>query len=221
MNLKKIFILFLIVSIAFGCKKAYDIPPAGVPMTFFNVINSTQNTFNYYLNGTRQNTASSIYPSGYTGYLSVASRTQTYQFRPNGSVNALFDKQLALTDSTYQTLYVTGNTADKAYLFSDTLITSTTGSNVRFAHTLDGAGALSVSVNDTLVFVNRSYKTVSAFQTLASGTKTLKVYAGNSTMPSATQKITFSIGNVYTLYVSALPNGAGQPALTIGYFVNK
>ncbi len=206
-----------------ACKQAYDIPPASAIAlpSYLNVINSTQSTFNYYLNGTRQNKLSSIYPSGSTGYLSVTSGTQTYEFRPGGSTTVLFDKSLALMDTLHQTLYVTGTTADKAFLFTDTLVTSTTGSNVRFAHTAGAAGVLSITVNDTLVFANQSYRTVSAFKTLAGGTKTLKVYAGSATSPSATQKITFNIGNEYTLYVNGVPNGTGASALTLGSFVNR
>lgn len=221
MKIKQIVIFFLIAGFAAACKKAYDIPLATAPITYLNVINSTQNTINYYLNGTRQNTASSIYPSGATGYLNVTSGTQNFEFRPNGSATILFNKQLTLKDNTYQTLYVTGTTADKAFLLPDTIITSTTGANVRFVHTADGAGPLTITINDTLAFSNKSYKTVSAFKIITTGIKTLKVYAGSATVPGATQKITLSLGNNYTLYANGLPGGVGLSALTVGYFVNR
>jgi len=52
-----------------------------VQTTGLNVTNASTDTLNYYLNGTRVNNASSIYPLGSSGYIGVAVGQQNYQFK--------------------------------------------------------------------------------------------------------------------------------------------
>jgi hypothetical protein len=237
MKFRPIIILLTVIASIYGCGKASDAPIASNPATYLNVINTSADTLNYYLNGTRQNSQSSLYAGGATGYLSLQSGTQNYQFKKFASTSILFTLPLTLNtlkhDTTIDnvattqylplnyTLYVTGETADKAFLRQDTLVTNSDNCTVRFAHTADGTPPLDVTVSD-VSFTNRSYGTVSAFKVAATGTnKIITVSLAGSSTPIITQKFNLLTGDVYTLYVKGLPAGTGKSALTVGVFANQ
>lgn len=243
MKFRSVIFLFIAIAALYACNKANDLPPAVPKSTLLNVINSTADTVNFYVNGTRQNDLSSIYANGATGYLAVNSGIQNYQFRKNGHAEVLFSKPLSLdtiptkirvdtlvkgtnpiVTTTYikgYSLFMAGETADKAFLVKDTLVAYNQQPAVRFAHTADGAGALDIAINDTLYFQTKGFKSVSQFKSMGPGIKTIKVYqSGNTGVIVATQKVTLTAATDYTLYVKGLPNGIGKSALAVGIFVN-
>lgn len=246
MKFKPIIILLAAVIGLYACNKASDAPVATAPATTLNVINTTQDTLNYYLNGTRQNSVSAIYSGGSSGYLSVQSTQQNYQFRKNGHNEILFS--LPLTLDTIHTkyadtvsiknattgavtlitsrvrgysLFVNGESADKSFLKLDTIKVNTDSSTVRFVHSAYGAPALDLSIGD-ISFKNQSYGSMSKFKTQAVGpNKIINVYLAGSSVVKATQKVTLISNTTYTLYVKGLPDGVGKSALTVGVFVNN
>ncbi len=218
MKLPSIIILFFVIAGIYSCKKGYDIPETvGLP-SYLNTINSTQDTLNYFLNGTRQNNTSTIFPLGSTNYLNVTSGQNNYEFRKNGSPVVLFGKVLSLKDTTYQTLFVCGETADKAFISQDTLKPSLTGAKIRFVNTAAGSGPLTATLNDTAIARSFPFQKLGSYYNTSAGTKTLKIYVSGSTTPGVTQTFALTTGVSYTMYVKGLPTGTGQAALRIGLF---
>ncbi len=246
MKFRPIIILLSIIASIYGCSKASDAPVATTPATVLNVINTTNDTLNYYLNGTRQNSQSSIYSNGSSGYLSVQSKQQNYQFKKNGNSSVLFS--LPLTLDTIHTQYAdtvilknatTGGTttitsrirgyslfindegADKTFLKLDTITVNTDSATVRFVHSAIKSPALDLSIGD-ISFKNQSYGSASHFKAQVPGSnKVVTVYLAGSTTPKYTQKITLLAATSYTLYVKGVPDGVGKAALTVGVFVNS
>lgn len=230
----------------YSCNKASDAPVATSPATLLNVINTTNDTLNYYLNGTRQNSQSSIYSNGSSGYLSVQSKLQNYQFRKNGSNVVLFSLPLTLDTihtayvksdtiknattggSTIITsrirgysLFVNGESAAQTFLRLDTIKVNSDSATVRFVHSAINAPALDLSIGD-ISFKNQSYGATSQFKTQVIGpNKVISVYPAGGTTAIYSQKITLLAATSYTLYVKGVLNGVGKSALTVGVFVNS
>jgi hypothetical protein len=246
MKFRPIIILLTVVASIYGCSKASDTPVATTPATVLNVINTTNDTLNYYLNGTRQNSQSSIYSNGSSGYLSVQSKEQNYQFRKNGSNSVLFSLPLTLdtihtkygdtvitknatTGATTTTiarirgysLFVNGEGSDKTFLRLDTIKVNSDSATVRFVHSAINAPALDLSIGD-ISFKNQSYGGTSQFKAQVAGSnKVITVYLAGGTTVIYTQKITLLVATSYTLYVKGVPGGVGKAALTVGSFVNS
>jgi hypothetical protein len=246
MKFRPIIILLAAVIGLYACNKASDSPIATAPATVLNVINTTTDTLNYYLNGTRQNSVSAIYSGGSSGYLSVQSTQQNYQFRKNGHSEVLFSLPLTL-DTVHRlyadtviiknattgastlitqrirgySLFVNGESPDKTFLKLDTIKVNTDSSTVRFVHSANGAPALDLSIGD-VSFKNQSYGSMSKFKTQSAGAnKIINVYLAGGTAVKATQKLTLVAGTTYTLYVKGVPDAVGTAALTVGVFVNN
>ncbi|WCT13590.1 hypothetical protein [Mucilaginibacter jinjuensis] len=244
MKFKSIIILLTVAGI-YGCGKASDAPIATAPATVLNIINTTADTLNYYLNGTRLNSQSAIYSGGSSGYLSVQSTLQNYQFRKNGHNEVLFNLPLNLDtihtkyadtvsiknangSTTLITsrirgysLFVNGEGADKSFLKLDTIKVNTDSSMVRFVHSAVNAPALDLSIGD-INFKNQTYGSMSKFKSQVAGAnKIINVYLAGGTDVKATQKVTLISNTTYTLYVKGVPDGVGKSALTVGVFVNN
>ncbi|QQL50021.1 DUF4397 domain-containing protein [Mucilaginibacter ginkgonis] len=218
MKVRHLFFLIAIIAGFSSCKPSYDVVPAtGLP-SYLNVINSTQDTINIFLNGTRQNNTTTIFPLGNTNYLNVASGTNNFDFRRNGSPVMLFSKTLALKDTTYQTVFVCGESADKAFITRDTLKSSTIGARVRFVNTADGAGSLDLSINDVFTARGFAFQKLGGYADVAAGTTSLKVYYTGTTIPAATKTVALTTGSLYTVYVKATSVATGKPIITIGLF---
>lgn len=223
-----IFALLFFAGLA-SCKKAYDTVDTVNQNAVLNVINTSTDTLNFYLNGTRQNINTDIYPAGYTGYLSnFKVGLQNYQFKKSGHPEVLFSKQLTLDDSVshkrvYNTLFVAGETQDKAFLITDTAFTKAIDSiRVRFAHTASNAPALDVAITDTVRFANEVYKTVTPYKKFAYGTgsKIIKVYLAGQQTVKAADTVVVAVNKAYTIFVKGVPDGTGKNRLQIGVFSN-
>ncbi|OKS85023.1 DUF4397 domain-containing protein [Mucilaginibacter polytrichastri] len=246
MKFRPIIILFIAIAGLYACNKASDDPVDTTATTLLNVINTTSDTLNYYLNGTRQNSQSSIYTGGATGYLSAQSGLQNYQFRKNGQNTVLFSLPLTLDtihtayvvrDTTKNattgattintttikgySLYVNGESTDKTFLKLDTVKVNSDSATVRFVHTANGVAALDMHVGDAS-FTNQSYGNTSKFKTqLAGANKVITVNLTGSSVINITQKLTLLGGTAYTFYVKGVPGGVGKSALTVGVFINS
>jgi len=246
MKFRPIIILLTVIASIYGCSKASDAPIATAPATLLNIINTTSDTLNYYLNGTRQNSQSSIYSNGSSGYLSVQSKQQNYQFKKNGSSAVLFSLPLTLdtihtafvkydtiknaTTGALNTsitrirgysLFVNGESPEKTFLKLDTVKVNSDSATVRFIHSAISAPALDLSIGD-ISFTNQTYGSVSKFKNQFPGpNKVINVYVAGSNVVKATQKITLLSNTSYTLYVKGVPDGVGKAALTVGVFVNS
>jgi hypothetical protein len=223
MVIKRSVLLFIAaVTGLIACKNNDNVFP---PVTFsaINVVNTSADTLNFYLNGTRQNNSSSIYPGGTSGYLTVPSGSQNYQFKRAGGFNVLFSIPLNLKDSVNNSLFVAGQTSDKVFSTVDNLLIDTAQnfSTIRFVDAAPDAGALNVSVGDTVNFRSQSFKSSSVFLPVGSGLKEIKVYLGGASSPKIDTTITLQPQRVYTLFAKGLLNGKGNSVFDVGIVLNQ
>jgi hypothetical protein len=223
MNIKLSFLLMAIL--AFGlasCKKTGDASPAAVQNTNLNVTNASTDTLNYYLNGTRVNNASYIYPLGSSGYLGVAVGQQNYQFKSLRSPVVLMSLALALDSGKTYSLYVAGRSADLTFSTIDTLVADTGNlATIRFVNASPDAGNLDVMVGDTVNFKSRAFKTSTVFLPVIPGDKRIRIYQSGSSTPKIDETRTLIAGRVYTLFTKGSLKGTGTAALSTGIVVNK
>ena len=194
-----------------------------VVYTSINILNASADTLNFYLNGTRQNNSSSLYPGGQSFYLPVPAGLQNYQFKKAGTTNVLFSLPLTLQDSVNNSVYLTGESADRSFHTVDFLdtagINDGVSAKVRFVNASPDAGNLSLSLNDTLGFSNAAFESTSAFRLISSGQKLVKQYQSGSSLLKV-DTITFQPSHIYTLYSKGLLNGKGSAAFGLGVAIN-
>ncbi|AMR31993.1 hypothetical protein A0256_11445 [Mucilaginibacter sp. PAMC 26640] len=216
--------LLLLMAVAvYSCKKNYDVPSTSSTLTTkLNVISATTDTLNFYLNGSRVNSISSIYPFGNTGYLDVKYGDQTYQFKPYRSSAVLFDLPLSLDTGQVYSLFIAGRQAKDTFMSLDTLTSDTANrAMLRFVNASPDSVNLDVSIGDTLKFTVRPYKSISAFIPVGSGLKHIKVLkAGTTTAISDTTR-TLLANTVYTLFAKGTLAGTGGGKFGTGMLVNK
>ncbi|MGZ3926791.1 MAG: DUF4397 domain-containing protein, partial [Mucilaginibacter sp.] len=174
MKLKRYFFLLLLGTIIglSACKKSNDAP--ATKTIGVNLINASVDTFNFYLNGTRRNNNSNIYPAASTGYYIVPLAPQTYSikkvFNTAGStVQTLFGGTIPLDNNPYHSLFVTGETVDQAFSTIDIFKPDTAKADanitcyVRFVNASPDAGGLDVTLGNSALFQNVAFKNASGF----------------------------------------------------------
>jgi hypothetical protein len=223
MNFKTaVFVFFATLTIA-ACNKGDDSVPASSKLTTtLNVVNTTTDTLNYYLNGSRVNTTSSLYPFGNTGYLAVKYDDQDYQFKRLGNADVLFNISLALDTSKVYSLFVAGRAAEQTFTTLDTLTADTAGrARIRFVNASPDAGNLDVMIGDTVNFKVRAYKSASVFLPVGVGIKHVRVFQSGSTLAISDTSRTLVAGRVYTLFAKGKLAGVGGAKFGTGLMVNR
>ncbi|TSD66054.1 DUF4397 domain-containing protein [Inquilinus sp. KBS0705] len=223
MNSKLPVIIVLVLALGFAaCKKNDDVPADDNGLvTDLNVVNATADTLNFYINGTRINNTSSLYPQGASGYIGVPYGQQNYQFRRIGSPIVLFTKALTLDTLQSYTLFLAGTTDENTLLTIDTIKSNDKTARVRFVNTTPDIGALDVTVGDTVKFKARAFKTATVFLNVNAGTKRVRIYkAGTATLLSDETRI-LDVGGVYTLFTKGRTGGSGDAKFGTGLNVNK
>ncbi|WP_259070788.1 DUF4397 domain-containing protein [Mucilaginibacter sp. X4EP1] len=210
------------LTVLYSCKNNDEVFKT-VPSSFLNVVNGSADTLNFYLNGTRQNNTSSLYPSGQSFYISVPSGTQNYQFKKAGNSTVLFSTPLTLVDSVNYSMYVYGEASGSTFYTRDTLQTFTAypdTTQVRFVNISPDAGNLDVYVGSALSFTTRAFKSSSAFSLFPGGATEVKVYQSGSSTLKIDTTITFNAGGIFTIFSKGLLNGKGTAAFNIGVAQN-
>ena len=222
MNSRFLILLFVVTLLGFTSCKNNDNVFKTVLYSAVNVINASTDTLNFFLNGTRQNNASSLTPGSSSGYLTVPSGSENFQFKKAGTSTVLFNVPLTLIDSTNSSVYLTGESTDKAFYTTDNLLLDTNKftSTVRFVNAAPDAGNLTAFVGDTLSFANRAFKSSSAFAGVGSGQKEIKIYQTGSSVPKIDTVITMQTATIYTLYAKGLVNGTGNSKFSFGIIIN-
>jgi hypothetical protein len=224
MNIKLPVIIAFIGLIAItSCKKVVDVAPDDSLTTDLNVINATADTLNYYVNGSRINNLSSLYPLGYSGYTGVAGgQERVYQFKKPRSPIVLFEMPLALDTNKNYSLFLGGLSAEQSFTVLDTLTADTGGRpKIRFVNVSPEAN-LDVFVGDTVNFKARQFKTATVFLPVNAGTKRIRVYKnGTTTNPLIDETRILLSGRIYTLFSKGTVNGRGSSALGTGLVVNR
>ncbi|HEY8783341.1 MAG TPA: DUF4397 domain-containing protein [Mucilaginibacter sp.] len=223
MNIRCSILIFIGVITGFVSCKNNDNVFKTVIYTHINIVNASADTLNFYLNGTRQNNTSSIYPTSQSFYLTVPGGTQNYQFKKAGGFTALFNMPLNLKDSTNYSLYVAGETTDQAFSTIDTLLKDTVQnmSLVRFVNASPDAGSLGVTVGDTVNFKTRPFKSSSVFLPVgSSGLKEIRIYLAGSSIPKIDTTVAIEPNKTYTLFSKGLLNGKSNIAFGLGVAIN-
>lgn len=221
---------FIATWLVAACTKGDETLPAEPAPAQLNVINTTNQTINFYLNGTRQNDFG-IVAGNLTGYQSVPSGLQLYAFKnsfdrrnfENADTLFTIPLQLDSVGNRKYSLFVTGNTRSAAIFTADTLVADTSSKNakLRFVHAAATLPALRVVVNDTVRYNNAAYRSVSNFATIGVGIKNISIYPANSSSPLLSTRQTIAPGRIYTLFIRGAVGGTGEAALTARLMVNQ
>jgi len=215
--------LFLIIGLA-GCKNNDNVFPKQ-QSSFIKIVNTSVDTLNIYLNGTRQNNLSNLYPGGSLIYFAVPTGAQNYQFKKAGSFSVLFNVNLSLTDSTYNTLFVSGESSGLTFSTLDNLpqtsnsVASDTA-YIRFVNTSSDAGNLNASIGSTVKLNGVAYKYASTFLPVIAGQNEVKISQGNSAVIIKDTTLTIQANYVYTLVTKGLINGTGNTAFNVSLLTN-
>lgn len=220
MNLRFTFLLF-VAAIAglISCKNNDNVFPVQNLGGRFKIVNASSNSINYFLNGTRLNNGTSLNPGNSTLYIITPLGSQNFQFKLSDSPDLLFSWPEKV-DSLNHTLYITGNSADKAFRTTDVLNVDTGFVSLSFVNAAPDAGNLDVKIGDTLRFAASAFKSQSPFVPVASGQRDIKVYkAGTATLLKDTT-LTINQNQVYTIYSYGVPGGTGNSKFGIGLTLN-
>ncbi|MDB5135429.1 MAG: hypothetical protein JWP37_2032 [Mucilaginibacter sp.] len=229
MSIRVLVILFFALIIGLSaCKKNNDAPTVAVS-SGLNIINASTDTVNFYLNGTRLNNNSNLYPLFSSGYIGVISGQQNFQvkkiFNPVTSiVQPLFNITIPLDTGRFYSLFIAGETAAQAFSTLDDLRSDTLANTclVRFVNASTDAGSLNLSINNTVVSQNIAFKSASPFVQIKIGLvkQSFKVFQPGSVTPLVSDSLLFSAGNSYTLYSQGKIKGTGNSAFTVISMLN-
>ncbi|GAB3918796.1 DUF4397 domain-containing protein [Mucilaginibacter boryungensis] len=216
-------ILSLIVMAAWACNKSGDDAPVVGATSKLNVINAVTDirAIDFYLNGVRQNTNSAIYLFNASGYNTVLTGEQQYQFKNDTLERAILaDIKLnpAKADSSY-TMILAGQQSKNnlATIFMSDYFPSDTSTKarVRFVQASPGTTSYDIFVGDTLSFKNQAYKAFTSFQKVGAGKKTVKVNVAGTTNNVFTGTIVLQKNSFYTVYTAGQQGGTGTNALGV------
>jgi len=226
MNINCSVLLFGVIIIGLTSCKNNDEVFAPVLSTGLTVVNASADTLNFYLNGTRQNNTSSLFPGGSAINSTVPAGLQNYQFKKAGGFSVLFSIPLTLTDSTYNSLYVAGESASLSFNTRDNIpmpsnnATSDTA-YIRFVNAAPDIGSLNVYIGSVVNFKALAFKSSSAFLPLTGGQNEVKIFQAGAATPKIDTVITFQPNSVYTLFAKGLLNGKGNAVFDVGIIVNQ
>ncbi len=205
-----------------ACKNNDNVFPTVLPSSV-NFVNASADTLNYYLNGTRQNNRSSLFPLGQSYYTTFPAGTNDIQFKKAGSFNVLFSYPIKFQDSTNYSIYVTGESVSGTFSSVDFLdtagIVDTTNFRMRFVNASPDAGTLNVTVDST-AYNNCAFKSSSAFLLYGEGPKEIKIFVGGSSTASIDTTIIFQEQHNYTLFSKGLLKGKGNAVFDVGVATN-
>jgi hypothetical protein len=229
MNIRFLVLLMIAVVTGFtACKKTYDDAPKVTTQTSLDVVNAYTDTVNFYLNGTRLNNNSNLYPGISSGYyvLNIPAGEQNYQikkmFNPASStVQPLFSIPQPVDPYYYHSLFIAGPTVADAFFTQDALAGDTTVNDstcyVRFVNASPDAGSLDFTVGDTVKFTSQAFKTASGYVTVGvNGKKAISVYHTGQSTPILSGVYNIGPGNIYTFYAKGSISGTGATAFGIG-----
>jgi hypothetical protein len=226
----KVLVFFVFIA-AWGLSscKDKDTPPPASSYAAVIVVNATADTLNYYINGTRQNITSFIYPDGATVYANALAGTQNYQFKKASRPQVLFSKSFTLDSGQYYSIFLGGVSADNTFIISDalgnasTLINDTTAV-IRFVNVAPNSGTLSLVVNagDTINYKDAAYKTASPFMAIRAGIpQIIKIYQNGSSTPTVDTTFIVQASTAYTIYTTAVPGSTVNTVFNTALLTNN
>jgi hypothetical protein len=230
--------LALIIMAFAACNnsKSYILPNPPKDPPGLNVVNATNDTLDFFMNGVRQNDQSDIYPDGATYYLPVTFGTANYSFKKvTNPVNTitLFTISKSLDTLADYSLFVCGETADKVFWVNDAFPQIPSGDTlaIRFVNASPSIAAnitaVDIVVNKGPVTVgtikNSAFQAVSPYMATVDTVNEVKVYATGTTNLLADTTFTPAPGESYTFFTGApyLPKGTTQVKVRVAIFQNQ
>lgn len=215
MKLRVSVIVLAVAALLASCQKD-DVAPSVPSSAAINVVNVSAGAFNFFMNGTRLNNTSTIYPDGVSGYLEVYSGQQNYQFKNDRSPDVAFTLPLSLDSAASYTLFAAALDTANVILVNDDLSVDTGNvAIVRFVNASPKANNVTVLLNDTAKVTNAPYRSVSNLIRIVPGTKKLSVANTN-----IRDSVTFTRGNAYTIYSKGDPSITGDGGFGLGIIQN-
>jgi hypothetical protein len=216
-----------------SCKKNND-APANKTTDTLNLINASVDTVNFYLNGTRLDNNTDLYPGISSGYYPVPSGAQAFQikkkFNPITSVvQPLFSITSPADGNHFHSLFVVDETKANAFFTVDTLafLADTTRKTcyVRFVNASVNAGSLDFVAGNTK-FSNQAFKTASGFKrvTVSASIDTpaaISVYHAGQTTPIKSGHYALLSGKAYTFYSQGKLNTTDTLLFSLGITLNS
>jgi hypothetical protein len=200
--------LFAILLMALAACVKNDPPIPDATTVNINVVNGSEDVLNYYLNGTRQNSTTGIFPLGASGYTAIpygglltfkrVFNNQTFE-----NADALFSVPVNVdttdADNSYS-LFVAGLTAENAFFVRDTLTGDSKNARLRFVVASPQVTKLQVYLNDTLRFATTTFKSNSGFNLVGNGVKRLEIKDANTGAVLYSTSFSLMVSRVYTLF---------------------
>lgn len=227
------YLIFLLTGFFFcllACKKTTNDAPATSYTTHLNVVNASADTINFYLNGTRLNSNSNLYPQVLSGYMNVAAFAQNYQVKKafnaaTNTVQQLFNIPLNLDTAHYYSLFIAGETQSQAFVIPDSLQTDTSQTTclVRFVNAASDGSQYDMVVGNSSKF-SQAFGKASQFAVVDTTSKAvLQLYKSGAAAPiiTSTVPVALSAGKSYTFYTTGKLNGTGYSALAVGIMENN
>ena len=202
-----------------SCKNNDNVFPTKNPDSGFRIVNASPNTINYFLNGTRLNNSGGLASGVATSYINVTAGQQNFQFKLDGSPDILFGWPEKMPDSVGYTLYITGNTADKAFRVQDVFAVDTGFAALGFVNA-SAAGDIDVAVGDTMRFKKASFKAQTEFKGISTGERDVKFYKAGTTTLLKDTTFTMSLNRVYTIYSYGTPGAKGSSQFGVAITTN-
>lgn len=225
-SIKVLFVFAAAVLAIASCKKNDDAPALRLT-TSVNFVNTSNNTINIYLNGTRLVNSSVYFPGGTLGYMDVTAGTQNYAVKLAGNPMPLFTKSILFDTAKVYTLYIAGSTAEDAFYTTDTLVSDTGDyAKLRFVNASQSAGKMMVAFTNEgsaneIKFDTVSYKRTTPFIRVKSGTFNLGIYREAFPTGPLRDTVTLDAHRVYTLYSYGTVGASGNQGLSDGLIVNR
>lgn len=229
-RLSILFLLAVLCGFSACNKQSYIVPnPPGNPPAL-DVVNATADTLDYFINGTRQNNTSDIYPNGATNYLSALFGTGSYTLKRAGYPAVLFQKNITLDTGKIYSLFVCGLSSDNIFLNTDDFspvraIDTISGmAAIRFVNASPNAGTINFAVTtgskSAVNLTNCAFQYVSPFTALKDTASDVKVYNANTLQLLKDTTISLIAGQNYTLFSKGTPGGKGANAFGMVLITN-
>ena len=178
-----------------------------------NVVNASEEVLNFYLNGTRQNSITGIFPLGANGYTAIPRGNQLLAFRKQFNRTQFTDADILFTlpvkldsvaSNVRYSIFAGGITSNDAFMVLDTLDSDSKNAKLRFVVASPQFAALRVYLNDTLRFTSSAFKQASTFKLVGNGQKVIKIRSTTSDEVLYTSTIPMQQGLIYTLFSAQL-----------------
>ncbi|MEO6314328.1 MAG: DUF4397 domain-containing protein [Chitinophagaceae bacterium] len=215
-------------------KNDNNVPQEDPRVLMVNTSPGSSDPYDFYFNDAKLNATALNYPAS-SGYVSIKPGSYNVKVAKTNTINALAEGNYGISaGKSYSVFAYDTLLAGKIKLFAveDDLTAPAAGkAKVRFFHLSPVSLAVDILANDTVVFSNRSFADnvtdggKAAFMSVNAGVYTVKVKLAGSPAnipPLITlNNISFTNGQIYTVFAKGTVNGTGVNALGADVIINK